>query len=173
MQNCFVKDNVFGTEPVRRRTLCMVRNRYFRGTTNASTPFGYKNFDLNKVELLRGNSLPFAGTPLDTQNDTRLYYNTVAALGFERSGNKITLEDCQANHFYLMFDLTSTTEACKSLAPFFQIDQSRHNLENVFQRRLTRRGSTNFNWRTIHSNFHWQLKKYLKHFTFGQWIISL
>ena len=38
-QNCFVKENIFGTEPIRRLTLCMVRNRFFRGTILASTPF--------------------------------------------------------------------------------------------------------------------------------------
>ena len=28
-QNCFVKENIFGTEPIRRLTMCMVRNRFF------------------------------------------------------------------------------------------------------------------------------------------------
>ena len=31
-QNCFVKENVFGTEPIRRLTLCMVKNSLFRST---------------------------------------------------------------------------------------------------------------------------------------------
>ena len=89
-QNCFVKENIFGTEPIRRLTMCMVRNRFFRRTTTASTPFSYGKFDLQKVELVRGNGLPIAGTPLDTSNDTRLFYNTKTALGFERGGNGIT-----------------------------------------------------------------------------------
>ena len=117
-QNCFVKENIFGTEPIRRLTMCMVRNRFFRGTTTASTPFSYEKFDLQKVELLRGNGLPIAGTPLETSNDTRLFYNTIPALVFERGGNGITLEDYQDNHFYLIFDLTSTREASKSLTLF-------------------------------------------------------
>ena len=97
----------------------MVRNRLFRGTTMALTPFSYEKFDLQKVELLRGNGLPIAGTPLDTSNDTRLFYTTITALGFERGGNGITLEDYQDNHFYLVFDLTTTTrEASKSLTLF-------------------------------------------------------
>ena len=33
VQICFVKENIFGTEPVRRLTLCMVRNTFFRGST--------------------------------------------------------------------------------------------------------------------------------------------
>ena len=92
-QNCFVKENIFGTEPIRHLTVCMVRNRFFLGTTTASTPFSYEKFDLQKVELLRGNGLPIAGTPLDASNDTRLFYNTIPALGFERGGNGITFED--------------------------------------------------------------------------------
>ena len=67
---------------------------------------------------MRGNGLPIAGTPLDTSNDTRLFYNTITALGFERGGNGITLEDYQENNFYLVFYLTSTTEANKSLTFF-------------------------------------------------------
>ena len=104
-QNCFVKENIFGTEPIRRLTLCMVRNRFFRGTTLASTSFRYEKFSLQKVELQRGNGLPIAGTPLDTTNNSRLYYNVyynpiqdciktpLTALGFERSGNGITLDE--------------------------------------------------------------------------------
>ena len=42
-QNCFVKENIFGTEPIRRLTMCMVRNRFFRGTATASTPLVMKN----------------------------------------------------------------------------------------------------------------------------------
>ena len=117
-QNCFVKENIFGTEPIRRLTLCMVRNRFFRGTTLASTPFRYKKFSLQKVELQRGNGLPIAGTPLDTTNNSRLYYNVITALGFERSGNGITLNEYEDNHFFLVFDLTSKREASKSLTLF-------------------------------------------------------
>ena len=65
----------------------------------ASTPFTYGKTDLQKVELLRGNGLPRAGKSLDTSNDTRLLYNTIKVLGLERTGNGITLEDYQDNHF--------------------------------------------------------------------------
>ena len=37
-QNCFVKENNFGTEPVRRITVCMVR-KFFRELTFGKTPF--------------------------------------------------------------------------------------------------------------------------------------
>ena len=32
-QNCFIKENIFGSEPVRRLTLCKVRNKFIRGST--------------------------------------------------------------------------------------------------------------------------------------------
>ena len=98
--------------------MCMIRISYFRGTKTASTPFSYETFDWQKVELLRENGLPTAGTPLDTSNDTRLFYKTIKALEFERGGNGITFEDYHDNHFYLVCDLTSTREARKSLTLF-------------------------------------------------------
>ena len=52
-QICFVKENIFGTEPIRRLTMCMVRNRFFRGTTTASTPFSYQKFDLQKGRVTK------------------------------------------------------------------------------------------------------------------------
>ena len=117
-QNCFVKENVFGTEPIRRVTLCMVKNKFFRGTSFECTPFQYNQFNLSKVEVQRGNGVPIAGTPLDTTNNTRLYYNTICALGFDRGGNGISLSDFETNHYFLVFDLTSTREASKSLTLF-------------------------------------------------------
>ena len=76
-----MKEKIFGTEPIRRLTLCMIRNRFFKGTTLASTPFRYKKVSLQKVELQRGNGLPIAGTPLDTTNNSRLYYNSSVCAG--------------------------------------------------------------------------------------------
>ena len=136
-QNCFVKENIFDTEHIRRLTMCMVRNRLFSGTTTASTPFSYEKFDLQKVKLLRGNGLPKGGTPLDTSNDTRLFYNTITALGFERGGNDITLEDYQDNHFYLVFDLTSSIEASKSLIFFPDLTRAGITLKLSFSKALS------------------------------------
>ena len=50
-QNCFVKENIFGTETIRRLTMCMVRNSHFRGTTTASTPFSDGRFGLQMLEF--------------------------------------------------------------------------------------------------------------------------
>ena len=93
-QNCFVKENIFGTVPVRRLTavsVCMVRNKFFRGSTIESTPFQYKMFQLSKIEIQRGNGVPIAGTPIDTTKNTRLFYTTICALGFKKGGNGIEM----------------------------------------------------------------------------------
>ena len=136
-QNCFVKENFFGTEPIRRLTMCMVRNSHFRGTTIASTPFSYGKFGLQKVEIQRGNVVPLAGTPMDTGNGTRLYYNTISALGFNRSGNGILMQDLEDNHFILVFDLTSTREASKSFTLFPELTGAGITLKPAFDAALT------------------------------------
>ena len=116
--------------------MCMLRNRYFRGTTTASTPFSYEKIDPQNVRLLRRNGLGIVGTPLDTSNDTWLSDQTITALAFERGGNSITLEDYQNNHFYLVFNLKPT----KKLAKVWNVSQihvSRNNIEIVFRQSFT------------------------------------
>ena len=67
-QNCFIKENIFGTEPIRGLTLCMVKTALFRSTPLNETPFSIQKFNLQRVEIQRGNGVPLAGTPLDTTN---------------------------------------------------------------------------------------------------------
>ena len=96
----------------------MVRNRYFKGTTLASTPFRYEKFNLQRVELLCGNGFPIAGTPIGTTNSSRPYYNVIKAMGCERRGNGITMAEYEDKHFFLLFDITSTREASKIMTLF-------------------------------------------------------
>ena len=103
-QNCFIKENVFGTEPIRRLTLCMVKNSLFRSTPLNQSHFIYQKFNLQRVEIQRGNGVPLAGTPLDTTNNVRLYCNTITALGFTQKSNGISLENYTDNHFFLVFE---------------------------------------------------------------------
>lgn len=135
-QNCFIKENVFGTEPIRRLTLCMVKNSLFRSTPMNESPFSYEKFNLQRVEIQRGNGVPLAGTPLDTTNNVRLYYNTITALGFNKSGNGIQLEDYEDNHFFLVFDLTSTEEASRNLTLFPELTGSSLTLKLYFEKAL-------------------------------------
>ena len=105
-RNRFIKENIFETEPICRRTLCMVKNSLFRRTPLNETPFSYQKFNLQRVEFQRGNGVPLTGTPIYTTNNARLYSNTITALGFKEKSNGIKFENYEDNHFFLVFDLT-------------------------------------------------------------------
>ena len=134
-QNVFVREAIFGTEPIRRITLCMVTNANFKGVKDTN-PFHYSSFGLNKIELLRGGGMPIGGTPVDISNKTRLYHNTLAALGFGNSSNGIKLSEFD-NHFILVFDLTPSHEASKSLTLFPQLTGTPLTLKLSFATALT------------------------------------
>ena len=93
-----LKKKYFGFEPVRTLTVCMVRNRFFRGATFENTPFNYQKFQQSKIEFQHGNGVPIAGTPVDTTKNTRLFYNTICALGFARDGNGIEITNFEEKH---------------------------------------------------------------------------
>ena len=133
-QNSFVKESIFGTEPIRRLTLCMVANKDFRGS-RASDPFHYKKYDMSRVELLRGNGVPIAGTPVDTRDNARIYHNSLSALGFKNGGNGIALDDF-CDHFVLVFDLTSSQEASKTLTVFPELTGAPLTLKLFFEKQL-------------------------------------
>ena len=135
-QNCFVKENVFGTEPIRRLTLCMVKNSLLRCTALNYLLFSYQKFNLQRIEIQRGNGVPLAGTPIDTSNKVRLCYNTFTALVLNKNGNGIKMEDFEDNHFFLVFDLTSTEEASRSLTLFPELTGSSLTLKLYFSNAL-------------------------------------
>lgn len=137
-QNSFVKENLFGTEPVRRLTLCMTTNSQFRGSTEQD-PFHYQPFGLQRLEITRGNGVPVPGTPLDMRNGRmRAYYNTICSLGFDsgRGGNGIAFKNFE-DHFVLVFDLTSTREASKSLTLFPELTGGSLTLKLLFAEALS------------------------------------
>ena len=135
-QNYFVQENIFGTEPVRRLTLCMVRNKFFGGSIDC-TPFQYKKFQLSKTEFRRGNGVPIAGTPIDTTKNTRLLCNTICAFGFTKSGNGIKMSDFEENHYLLVFDLTSSRAAGKAFTLFPELAGAGITLKLSFTEALT------------------------------------
>ena len=100
-ENCFIKEHIFGTEPIRRLTLCIVKNSLFRSTPLNHSPFSYQNFGVQRVEIQSGNGVPLAGTRVDTSNNVRPHYNTITA-GFTKRGNGVRLEDFEDNHFLLI-----------------------------------------------------------------------
>ena len=131
-----MKENLFGTEPIRRLTFCMVKNSLFRSTPLNHSPFSYQNFGVQRVEIQRGNGVPLAGTPSDTSNNVRLSFITITGLGFAKSGNGVKLEDFDENRVFLVFDLTSTEEASKSLTLFPELTGSNLTLKLYFSRAL-------------------------------------
>ena len=96
----------------------MVKNSLFCSTPQNHSRFSHQKFGVQRVEIQRGNGVPLAGTPLDTRNNVRLYYNKITGPGLARSGNGIKLEDFDDNHFFLVFDWASTKEASERLTLF-------------------------------------------------------
>ena len=56
------------------------------------------------------NGHPIAGTPLETDTGKKMYLNSMGALAFHEHGHGTSFEE-YANHFLLVFDLTSTHQA--------------------------------------------------------------
>ena len=103
------QEDVFSKEPVRRMAIAMSSNQAYLGS-NRTTPFHYQKFGLLQIVIYR-NGFPIVGTPITTNFEKRLYFNTIEALDFlDRGGHGISLSDNQ-NHFVMVFDFTSTQEA--------------------------------------------------------------
>ena len=54
--------------------------------------------------------MPVADSPISTNDDKRLYFNTISDLAYIDNGQCISLTD-YPNHFIMVFDLTSTQQA--------------------------------------------------------------
>ena len=138
--------NIFATQPVGRLTPCMVGNKFFRGPANESTPFQDKIFRLSKIEIQRGKGVPFAGAPIDTMKNTRLFYNTVCALGFKREGIGIKMTHFEANHYLFVFVLTSSKEARKALTIFPELTSTGITMKLSFAGALSHTGEFFCRW---------------------------
>ena len=102
--------------------MCKIANARFWGSL-ATDPFHYIKFGLTRLKISRGNGLPIAGTPVDARNNSRLYHNTLTALGSKKGGNGIQIDDFDA-HFVLKLDLTSSQEASKSRTLFPELTRT-------------------------------------------------
>ena len=101
-------EDIFTKEPIRRLIIAMCTSSSFTGTNNEN-PFHYQKFGLTEVIIYR-NGFPTAGTPINTADDKRIYFNSMSALAYVENGHGISLDDFP-NHYILVFDLTSTQEA--------------------------------------------------------------
>ena len=80
----------------------------FSGTKRKNR-FHLQNFNLDSITVCP-NGYPFAGTPLQTENDKKLYLNSLEDLAFGQHGHGAPYID-YANHYILVIDLTTTQEA--------------------------------------------------------------
>ena len=76
-------------------------------------------------------------TRIDTIKNFRLSYNTICVLGFTKGGNGIEISDFEENHYLLVFDLTSSREAGKSLTSFPELTGAGIKLKLSFTEALT------------------------------------
>ena len=102
------KEDIFSREPIRRLAICLNTNEAFLGN-NRLYPFHYRNFGLQQIYVYR-NGLPVADSPKSTDDNKRLYFNTISDLAYIDNGQGIKLSEC-SNYFLMIFDLTSTQQA--------------------------------------------------------------
>ena len=110
-QRSWKHEDIFTKEPIRRLIVLLCRSNAFIGTNNIN-PYHYQKFDLSEITVYR-NGFATAGTPMLTNDNKRLYYNSMSALAYVENGHGIPLSDF-AHHFIMVFDLTSTQEATHS-----------------------------------------------------------
>ena len=102
------QEDVFAREPIRRLALCLNSNEAFLGN-NRQNPFHFRKFDLEKIYVY-WNGVPVVDSPISTNDDKRLNFNTISDLLYFDNGHGISLTD-YPNHFIMVFDLTSTQQA--------------------------------------------------------------
>ena len=89
--------------------IAMATKEAFLGSKRGDR-FHFQKFSLNSIIFYR-NSYPFAGTPLETESVKKLYLNSLEAQAFGQHGHGVPHND-YANHYILVFDLTSTQQRC-------------------------------------------------------------
>ena len=102
-QSHFIREDIFNAEPIRRMVLAMCPNNQFTGRWT-DTPLAFHKHNLKKVRVLR-NGVPVV--EYSTSSNTQLYFKTIQNLHFDQDGPLIKLDNYE-NHYYLVFDLTST-----------------------------------------------------------------
>ena len=99
------QEDIFARESIGRLVLCLNTKEAFLGN-NRQNPIHFRKFDLEQIYIYR-NRMPVADSPISTNDDKRLYFNTISDLAYIDNGHCISLTDYQ-NHFIMVFDLTST-----------------------------------------------------------------
>ena len=107
-QQSWKHEDIFTKEPIRGVIVALCVGTAFIGT-NTANPFHYQKFGLREITIYR-NGFATAGTPMSTTDNKRLYYISMSALAYVENGHGKPLSEF-ANHYIMVFDLTSTQEA--------------------------------------------------------------
>ena len=76
-QRSLKHEDVFTKEPIRRLIVALCRSNAFIRTNNIN-PYHYQKFDLSEITVYR-NGFATAGTPMLTNDNKRLCYNSMSA----------------------------------------------------------------------------------------------
>ena len=90
-QRSWQQDNFAAGEPVIQIIIATITNNAFLGTTRTNA---FQKFGLEQITLRR-NCLPKASTLINTQDQKRLFFNTLSALGFLHYALGITMDKYQ------------------------------------------------------------------------------
>lgn len=101
-----IKEDILPGSDVRRLTIALTESTRFAGdiTTN---PFSFQKHNLRHVKVVR-SGIPIVD--MDLTDNTEVYYETLASLHFQNDGPSVKLRN-YANHFYMVFDLTTPGES--------------------------------------------------------------
>ena len=102
------QDDIFSREPIRRLAICLDTNEAFLGN-NTLNRFLYRKFGLEQIYIYC-NGLPVADSPISTDDDKCIYFNTISDLVYIDNGHGLKLSE-YPSHFLMVFDLTSTQQA--------------------------------------------------------------
>ena len=105
------QEDIFSREPIRRLAICLNTNEAFLGN-NRLNSFHYRKIRLEQIYIYR-NGLPVADSPISTDDDKRLYFNTISDLAYIDNGHGNKLSE-YPSHFRMVFWFL-TLPACNRL----------------------------------------------------------
>ena len=109
-QNQYIQENVFNNAPIRQVAIAMKSNSAFTGNFQENS-FHYRKFGLRELRIVRGGR---AVVSIDTTNNCRAYVTTMKAMIFSEEIPALP-NDLFADHYVLVFDLTSLQDAGKNV----------------------------------------------------------
>jgi len=101
-----IKEDLLPGSDIRRLTLALTESTRLAGDYT-SNPFSFGKNDLRQVKIFRGG-IPIVD--IDLTDNTEIYHKTLQSLHFQNDGPSVKLRHF-ANHFYMVFDLTTPGES--------------------------------------------------------------